>query len=282
MKPGTFRLNPQHRWVEKVLMRWWPVLEEIVGPRWMPWDVEPELSWGCGSYGCVFPTPESGIVCKVTSDMTEAAFVSAAMSLGKWPDGIVRYHKIFQLEDEHYYQRPVYVLWRQAAEGVGELYAQASSDWHKQRYGPGSCRSFIELLSQFQKEAARIRRAVLGARDKEKFLMRAQFLEDKAWDRYRTVGGHGVKGAELVAYKRLECRSLAHFMMGEECGGLVGGALDFYLDQDLLLADLHLGNIGEAIPEDYEDYEVVITDPGHMVPLSPRWLEVDVPLLEKD
>jgi len=53
-----------------------------------------------------------------------------------------------------------------------------------------------------------------------------------------------------------------------------------------VLADVHLGNVGEVRdePEDDDDefdWDLAITDPGVMVPLDPRWLSVDIPALEE-
>jgi hypothetical protein len=55
-----------------------------------------------------------------------------------------------------------------------------------------------------------------------------------------------------------------------------GEALLFYYYHGLLLADVHLNNIGRS----FEDPNYwVISDPGHAVALSNRWATVSVPEL---
>lgn len=47
----------------------------------------------------------------------------------------------------------------------------------------------------------------------------------------------------------------------------VGAALAFYLDNDILLADVHPNNVGTVKRDDEYDEQTlwVITDPGHAV-----------------
>lgn len=55
----------------------------------------------------------------------------------------------------------------------------------------------------------------------------------------------------------------------------VGEALGHYLENGIMLADVHSNNIGL----DTED-EAIITDPGHAVEFNPRWAEPpQVPML---
>ena len=62
----------------------------------------------------------------------------------------------------------------------------------------------------------------------------------------------------------------------------VGAALGFYLNEGILLADVHRQNIGQVTRAD-SDYGpqtyTVITDPGHAVPLDRKWANVQVPEL---
>jgi hypothetical protein len=61
----------------------------------------------------------------------------------------------------------------------------------------------------------------------------------------------------------------------------VAGAFQFFIDEGILLADVHAMNLGEPMPGErgWKKTKLIITDPGHMVPLSERWLEVRVPQL---
>jgi hypothetical protein len=235
--------------------------------------------FGCGRYGCVYPTGDPSVVFKMTSDRAEAAFVVAAMSIGEWPAGMVRYHDIWQLDGVSYYNRPVYVLWRDEAENVGDL-AGGISTRYQDKFGRGQCRDFVDELQYFQRIAHVARAKVQKSRNVRALLKRVDGLAPWAWEYYQRAAPQHLRGAEFIAVAKLQCSSLAQFMSGRHCGYLVGEALEFYLDKGLLLADVHLGNIGEVTPPDFSTWELGITDPGHMVPLAPRWLEVDVPLLE--
>ena len=64
-------------------------------------------------------------------------------------------------------------------------------------------------------------------------------------------------------------------MANEPFGYEVGTALhDLLVDGEILLADVHLGNIGKVTRPDYGDGLVVITDPGHAVFLKDRQMPV--------
>lgn len=83
-----------------------------------------------------------------------------------------------------------------------------------------------------------------------------------------------LKGAMRVAAYAVACSTLASVMANEEGLYYVGQAFEFFCGEGLLLADVHLGNIGLLDQERWG-----ITDPGHMVPLDPRWLSVEIPTL---
>ena len=56
----------------------------------------------------------------------------------------------------------------------------------------------------------------------------------------------------------------------------IGTALGHYIDEGILLADVHLNNIGRNIEND----QLIITDPGHAVEFHPRWTELPkVPII---
>jgi hypothetical protein len=54
----------------------------------------------------------------------------------------------------------------------------------------------------------------------------------------------------------------------------VGEALAHYLENGILLADVHSNNLGLD-----SEGEVLITDPGHAVEFHPRW--ADTPKIER-
>jgi hypothetical protein len=91
-------------------------------------------------------------------------------------------------------------------------------------------------------------------------------------------------GAHRAAAHLRECETLAEIMEHTFMSSRIGEALGFYLDNGMLLADVHANNVGVVTrPPDTEydeEHNVnVVTDPGHMVPLDPKWLDVQVPQL---
>jgi hypothetical protein len=59
--------------------------------------------------------------------------------------------------------------------------------------------------------------------------------------------------------------------------GSVGQALLYYVKEGMILADVHDGNVGQVTRNGKPT--VAITDPGHMVPLKPKYMNVEVPML---
>lgn len=90
-------------------------------PRVEP-DVRGRQKWlefGCGTYGCVYPTGNPGIVVKVTHDADEVALAKLLMKLGdKAPAGIVRYFGAFNT-DMSQGGADVHLLWREEALEIG-------------------------------------------------------------------------------------------------------------------------------------------------------------------
>ncbi len=98
------RQNPP--WAVKVLKMYWPRLQQaakqLPGPMKGAMPVSPIAEeFGCGFFGCVFPTNKPGIVFKLTKDRNEAQFVSWLLKhdpKGKKYPGILRHYKIIKLD----------------------------------------------------------------------------------------------------------------------------------------------------------------------------------------
>lgn len=117
-------------WVTKHLADSWVTLEQKVPTKWLP-KLDRTTSkgkrlvaeipeYGCGAYGCVMPTNDPQIVLKLTTDDTEAQF--AARLANQLPVPIVtKYELVMQLPTAKRQGRDVYLLWREAAEKVGEV-----------------------------------------------------------------------------------------------------------------------------------------------------------------
>jgi hypothetical protein len=117
-------------WVTKILSKHFVKLEEEVPPRFLPKITKAAFSrggrisatmkeYGCGAYGCVLPTLDPSVVLKLTTDDTEAEFANdLAGKLAK--PVVVKYHMTRELPDK-YKGRPSFLLWRDAADHVGEV-----------------------------------------------------------------------------------------------------------------------------------------------------------------
>jgi hypothetical protein len=288
----SFQPNPP--WVDRIVRDNWAALERLVGRDRMP--VERESSsprkrhveeYGCGHYGCVAPTrSKEHVVFKLTSDPLEAHFVAAAIGIGRWPEGIVRYDRIVQVRGK-YRGRPVFALWREEAFDVGEMrsffvghpmFNQLSD------YDQRAMREFQDRIGQFQYWAKWFKTSIdRTARPHAEVLAEMRAAEQFAFDRVGldTLDGKGLYrsgwnlGQKLAVYLR-SCEIVAEMMANEPGGYLIGQALEFYLEHGLLLADLHLGNIGHVVREDYAEPFWAITDPGHAVPLDDRFAAVRI------
>ncbi len=253
--PDLVRFNPA--WTNSALLRSWSALERSVGPSLMPILTEKRVDkikaveFGTGAYGTVIPTKTKGWVVKVTSDESEATFAAIAMSLRKFPSGIVHYKRVFHVPGSHD-GRPIYILWRQEANHVGdalhgsakeclkEYYEAAETPfWFVQKYGRRSLKelkSRIKTVSRSPGIVTRVQRHLSDVTDAA-----LEYLDAEYW-------------AEKLSKTRE--------------GSSVGKAILFYFDRGILLADLHTGNVG------IRGRNSVITDPGHVLLLDDRYRKV--------
>lgn len=83
---------------------------------------------------------------------------------------------------------------------------------------------------------------------------------------------------EAYVILRLEmCRMITEIMENTPMNDTVGGALRFYLDQGIVMADVHAGNVG-AVRRDGQEYPA-ITDPGQAVLFNPDLAKPEIRLL---
>jgi hypothetical protein len=272
-------MTPNPPWVDALLRKHGAALAACAGQP-LPSPVGRKYKeLGCGHYGCVLALPTEGLVLKITSDPSEAAFVAAYLQIGHQHPGIVRYDRIVELP-ETYRRRRTFAIWRQEAANVGKFATDELHERYWKKYS-SSMVEFVRNLTLFKRQAEPVRAVVRASSNPERLLADAAKLEDWAWKSIADghyLGAHRTS-AQLVAYKRRQLEMIAEYMASTHAGYLVGQAFDFYLEHGLLLADVHLGNIGEVTPHDFSSWEIVVTDPGHMVPLDPKWLSVRIPQL---
>ena len=287
-------------WVDRAANSVWSrIVAASPKPAWVPRHTTKRggkvtvEEFGCGHYGCVMPTSDDAVVCKITSDATEAVFVAAALGLGfgEETEGIVRYFAVYALPGEHRGRR-TFVLWRESATEVGlpavdGIRVRRGLEWKHDTYEAGRIENLRRYLGLFKDAAAAARDSLKRSDDPFALLAEAKRHEDWAWnlsseidvDRVigsaisRILGPH--RGAQRLALALRLCDVVAELMQNTDGCDLIGSALRYYLEQGILLADVHANNVGKV--ERTSGW--VITDPGHAVGLEPRWRSVVVPEL---
>jgi len=297
-------------WVDRTANAVWSrIVAASPKPAWVPLHTTSRgkikvEEFGCGHYGCVMPTSDPEVVCKITSDATEAVFVAAALGLGfgEETEGIVRYHAVYELQGQHRGRR-TFVLWREAAESVGLPHnmrrvtqshvivapegfktvertvepERAYTEYEIRRVE--NLRRYLGLFKDFAAAA----RDSLKRSNRESDFAAVRGYEDWAWDYVsnrdvEVVGARmlaGLTGARRIAVALRACDLIAELMQNTDGCDLIGSALRYYLGEGILLADVHANNVGKVA----RTSGWVITDPGHAVGLEERWRNVSVPEL---
>lgn len=269
-------------WVDRNLRSAWDRIAAQVPDSWMP-QLIPGRKFmikelGCGHYGCVAPVAEPDMVFKLTSDVTEARFVVMAQTLPE-TEGIVRYFKIFALGGAEHRRRPLFVLWRQDAKDIG-LLSPLRLGWG---YNIGK---FVEQYSYDEYQIRNIKEGFLYI---ENFLNWAREVREKMIKLLKRVPRAEALGAVWLAFENADPEADPRYFKGVPRIGValrkcwenamllqntdvvypLGAALGNYLDEGILLADVHTNNIGRD-----QNNQLVITDPGHAVEFHPRWTEL--------
>lgn len=245
----TARMVPNPPWATKIIANTYESLRDKGVPaRWLPkfQDVVPiggdgvEASvreYGCGQYGCVFPTLDDKVVLKLTADDTEAEFAAQLAPSIDRPI-CVRYYTVIRPEgarDEKGSQ--VYLLWRESADHVGRI-----DDVLDEQTG-GSARGDYALdLINTQHEAAQIAYAAINGH----------------------VGGgrpHDVMRQTIAAWLET-AEAMARQTKIPELRELGDGLVEVYRAQQIFFGDIHAGNLGLVHRTDGDHW--VITDPGHV------------------
>jgi hypothetical protein len=240
--------------------------------------------FGSGHYGTVMPTGTPGMVIKITTDTTEAAFVAAYLSMPKndRPAGIIPYRKLLAIRSESHLKRPVFVLWRDEAQTVGsdkiDRWIRDGARDFEREYLAKSFRAVKQSLGNCLDAAREVRRLVLKKPDAKELLTEGVNRMDEAWDRGhppRAVGGNLT--LRLGWYLSVFYQNSGS-LQNEQMGNYVGQALEECFKQGLLLADVHLNNIGMPTGELLEEIGMtpIITDPGHAIALDDRFATVAV------
>lgn len=244
--------------------------------------------YGAGHYGAVYPTQTPGVVCKITTDPSEAQFVVNAISLGKWPRGIVKYYAIFRFRGKSHKRRPMYIIWRDEVQPPTLANAEEKHDTgmlvkllHVAKGIGAEIRHTIQRHSSSGYALSHIHKRIATAlsiaddKDVPEYLQADfQWLEapsrTEGW--IRTLNHQRPKlehklAALFYAFTCV-CSNMHHTYHW-----LPGQALDFYKEQGMILADVHANNVMREISD--EDW--IISDPGHMIEIDNRYAGIHVP-----
>jgi hypothetical protein len=274
----TRRLVDNPPWVNSLLEDNWDELLSVVKQPLMPFavverpsprgrpsrvTVSPGAELGCGHYGCVMATRTPGVVCKVTSDRSEAEFVEAAWKVfGRdyadgWPKGLVRYYKIVGLTATTGIQDPYWLLWRDEVDHIGNPPGDSTAaTLNLLKFYAEQVRASLAETDEDLAEAVSLWRR--GAVDADvDNLIRA----DRTMTRLRALASLGLPAPRRLAV----CLEMASRTIDALTDiPSVQSALRELLEHDMLLADVHRDNVGRG-PKGW-----VITDPGHFVFLGSR------------
>ncbi len=288
-------------WIDRLLTEHWTdIAAALEEPAWMPITVEmgrarrravpPEAEYGCGSYGCVMATSQPNVVCKITTDKTEARFIELAWERfgAHWPEGIVRYLKLAKLEGSRHKNRDAWILWRTEAWDVGGLNRALSHTVMGHRTLPEYERDALmkgsHRLFTFKQAASAIRLKVkdrIGTKPLAEAInaWKNHVHYDLVWEfvEPNSVSGR-VRAEQALARLRWPDWLAAHLLLCEQVAQLgsqepglteVMETLLAFMNEGMLLADVHTANIGRPEPTWRNDQRGtwIITDPGHLVAL---------------
>jgi hypothetical protein len=248
--PAELVENPA--WVARAVADGMPELEAAVPTDWLPALGKMKATGrgntvratveqlGCGVYGCVLPTHDPAVVCKLTTDDTEVELVRDVLPR-VCPAGITAYYATADLGTANVARakRPLFGLWREAASDIGKV-SEASK----------------EMLGDAHAISDTIYRALHHASDPHGLYLAA------------LAGGDAVAGARELAENFHDLTAAWAALAATELAA-VGAALLEFLAAGVLISDVHAGNVGH-VTRDGADI-VVITDPGHAAVLPAPW-----------
>lgn len=280
VQPSTFGLAGlgKTEWVDAAMAEAKPaIIDAGIDPAWLPQELAQSRpsrrysveEFGCGSYGCVMPTHDPGVVLKITEDASEAWFAYVARELaGKdgWPLGIVRYHQVLGFVPKDH-RRELYLLWRDEANDVGKVPAGSKLDVALTRY-MDVIAVMHGYLPQSDKARSKLYASALRKVPETEELLKSARVParavHRAMEQNRTLGTATAFAALYQIAAQLEDDSKT---------AALGSTIRYYIDQGIILGDLHQGNVGKAL----DDGRWVISDPGLVIPILQKWMRKSFP-----
>ena len=186
---------------------------------------------------------------------------------------MIRYFAVYQIPGKQFRKRPIYVIWR--AEAATTVYVPTKR---------------IHLVLEL---AHKLRDKIVDKKTKEvkpdivdrmyRIIPHAhrpftalELLNDGIGLRFFSNIQKGATGAASL-FVMLE--EMLSGLQNIEATHYVGEAMEYYLHEGILLADVHTNNIRGGVPEGFGSEVNLISDPGHAVFLDPRWADIKIPVL---
>lgn len=282
------KLYPNPQWVDAVMVSVWDELHDLVGPDALPVPYSSGgqipmtfKEYGCGTWGCAYPTNTKGLVVKVTTDRTEAAFVQLAIDLARkhgFPVGIVQFHMVTRIDGIRKGGHDIFVIWR---EGLG-LVGKKAMDRVRRESGFRQVSEFMERLN-----IAMMAGRFIGDDMNDDILDRG--IDANSYRRLTRDFGKQIKSVadldmddmvqSVLAYESL--RQMEKDPVGaialasanyirvvrelENTGPTtapVASAMDYYFQNGVIFGDVRDDNLGWAKRPGHPHGTLVITDPG--------------------
>lgn len=274
------KANPA--WTNRALLDHWDQIERAAGPGLLPRVTSRSAGrlvaqeYGSGAYGTVLPSRRKGWVVKITSDPSEAKFAFVTGRMAKRPTGLVRYGKTFQLRGRHS-GRPIYILWREEAYRVGEIVddSPAGQLAAEQLDAIRQNADFSFRLMYSPDLIEQNRAAILEA--EKTYANRTGYEAGGSPGALKRLSLNFASRVERAGYGIDAAWEIADQMSKGSVLPNVGRAIRDLIDRGIVLADVHLGNIG-YVKRDGRFIDA-ITDPGNSVFLTQKFDRLQVPSL---
>lgn len=258
--------NPE--WTDDILYRFCEPIRSVAEAHGLPAPllkrncmIEQRSEIGAGDYGVVWTTEDTEVAFKLTTDSTEAHFIQTAINLRKEgisdPAGLIDYRAIFSVPVKHD-GFDVFAIWREKAEHVG-LPCDVSEKEEDMV-------SFISLLSNFYKASD----AAFFAAFEEQNVSENEdryfnWIEERVGLANRIFKGETGLYESSFAKTLAKCYRIAIDMENSgEAGRYVGEALKTYMENGMLLCDIHANNVG-LVDRGKCRSIWAITDPGNVL-----------------
>lgn len=263
MNPKNTLLKENPGWVTRLLAKHFGSIQKKVPPQWVPQlDARPRYSklvgdfneYGCGAYGCVYPTLDRNVVLKVTTDDTEAQFAQDLS--GMLPRQVtVTYHLVQKLPEE-YKGRPVWLLWRDSADHVGEIIKVAGGKGKKAHVVEDAIadqhaaaqKAFLAVIKQIDPKGAKQLAKSMAASKKFK----AKEIKAVMSGDYKKFVNEWADSLVAMGKKVPELQELAAGMVAD------------LKTNGVLFGDVHDGNLGRV------NGTWLIIDPGNVSVIQPE------------